>query len=321
MRASKLLSSATVAIVLLSATGVAAKEELKSGNPWRGTEIGYEHGFSAHSLSKSADQSYNPYYVHTLTLQPQWHVGEYLAFRAKLAIEQELSDADDTTYKNEVMLSDLNLEAVTPGVTEPFTGVRLGGGLRFVFPTSKVAQATTMRLAISPAISLSRKFPLLEGLVLGYGARFNFAFHQYTTAQQDAPGIASCSVDDIRCGTNLGRRNAWGQLMHGPNLSLSPLSGLGVDLSFFFVNSFLYGLSDGGQYLNDEKDVNVRRAQFFTGSVSYEALDFLTVALSFATMYGELALDGTYQTPFFNRYTQLSVGFSISIDPLIGKFQ
>ena len=322
MSASKLLGSAAAAIVLLGASSALAKEELKSSNPWRDTEIDYEHGFSAYSLSKSADPTYNPYYVHVLTIAPQWHVGDYLVFKAKLAIEQELTDADETTKKHEVNLSDLTFDIATPGITEGFTGIKIAGGVRFFFPTSKASQATTMYLAIGPGHNVSRKFPLLEGLNIGYGARFNFAFHKFTTAQNNAPWVACGSADSPACSqfVQTGVRNMWGQLLHGPTLNFVPVNGLNIDLGFTFINSFLYGLA-GEPVMGDDKDVSVRRAQWFTASIGYDVLDYLTVSLGASTVYGDLSPDGKYRTPFFNRNTQLSLGLALAIDPLIGKFQ
>ncbi|MGC4117183.1 MAG: hypothetical protein QM765_22005 [Myxococcales bacterium] len=125
MRASKLFGAAAMTVVLLSASGAFAKEELKSQNPWRDTAIDYGHSFSAISLNKNAEPTYNPYYAHSLTITPVWHLwDDYLVAKVRLAMEQELTNSDDTTYKNEVVFNDMQIDLGTAGVTEGITGIK-----------------------------------------------------------------------------------------------------------------------------------------------------------------------------------------------------
>ncbi|MGC4117182.1 MAG: hypothetical protein QM765_22000 [Myxococcales bacterium] len=117
-----------------------------------------------------------------------------------------------------------------------------------------------------------------------------------------------------------GLRNAWGQLIHGPKLSLGIIEGLTFDLSFAWIKSYLYGLKPTDN--TPETQANFQRqAQVFEGGLTYDATDFLSVSLGFSSIYGDLARDGTTQNPLFNRYTQITLGFSIAIDPIVTKFQ
>jgi len=335
MRASKLLSAAAATVLLLSTGSAFAKEELKSKNPWRDTEIGYEHAVNALAFDKAAEPTYAPYYAHRLSLAPYWHVSDYLYFRAKLELEQELTQTvnTDTKYRNEVVLSDLQLDAASKGITEPFTGIKLGGGLRFSFPTSKQSQAATMRFSIGPGINLSRKFPLLEGLTIGYGGRANFFNHKYTQPVPSSSSNRTCTdFDDSNC-TNATSmdgvaRNAWMSIAHGPTIAIELLPGLTFDLAYTFLYGFPYALSKaevdvgtGKVEIPVKEDVqNVRFADWFTLSLGYTPLDYLGVALNVSTLAGALTPDSKYRTPFFSRATQVSLSLSLSIDPLIGKF-
>lgn len=344
MRASKLLGSVATALVLCGAGAARAadapaaatapapvaapaaevkkEEPKKAKNPWRGSELSYEHGFSALSLSKSADPWYNPYYAHRWSIAPQWWVGDYLFFKAKLDMEQELTNSDDTTYKHEVLLSDLLLEVGTSGYTESVTGIKIGGNLRFAFPTSKQSQAATMRLAIAPSLNLSRKFNLLEGLVLGYGARFGIFFHKFTTAQANSPWLPCGEVDSIQCAqfVQTGVRNQHFSLSHGPVVGLEVLPGLTIEAAYAFLYGFLYPLSGQGDYLADDLDQSTRYAQSFSLGLSYAPVDFLGISLAAQSTWASLQPNGTYRTPFFNRNTQIGLGLSVSVDPLISKF-
>ncbi|HEY3448044.1 MAG TPA: hypothetical protein VGK67_16930 [Myxococcales bacterium] len=322
MRARKLLGAAAVAVVLLGASSALAREELKSQNPWRDTSIDYGHVFSATSLSKKAEPTYNPYYAQQLVITPVWHLwDDYLVAKVRLAMEQELTNSDDTTYQNQVMLSDLQVDLGTSGVTEGFTGIKISGGVRFYLPTSLAARATTMYLAVGPGLALSRKIPILQGLTIGYSGRFNFAFHKFTSMQNDATSIACGAYDGPSCGqfVQTGLRNAWGQLVHGPRITLGIIEGLTFDVSFTWIKSYLYPLA-ATDYAPDRQSGFQRQAQAFEGSLSYDATDFLSIGLGFSSLYGDLAPDGKWRMPF-NRLTQISLGISVAIDPIVSKFQ
>ena len=322
MRASKLMgpTAAAAAIVLFGGSSVLAQEVAQSASPWRDSEIDYDHFFSANALSKSAEPTYNPIYGHRLILYPQWHIGDYFVLRARLLIEQELTNADDTTMLHEIVLNDLFIDAATPGVMEPTTGIEFSGGVRFYLPTSKLSQANNMNVAIGPGLGVSRRFPLLAGLTISYSARFNFGIYGSRTRQLSSPSIPSCTPDDLNCGTNAGMMNWWGQLIHGPRLVFAPIPKLTIDVGYLFINSYLYSVT-GGYYPGDENGTDVRYSQWFTASVGYEVLDFLTVNLGVSTFSGTLGLNGQYQTPFINRNTQISLGLALAIDPLVEAFR
>lgn len=326
MRATKLLGAAVVAIVVSGASSALAKEELKSQNPWRDTSIDYGHVFSATSLSKSAEPTYNPYYAQQLVITPVWHLwDDYLVAKVRLAMEQEFTDSDDTTYKNQVMFSDMQVDLGTSGVTEGITGIKISGGVRFYLPTSMSARATTMYLAVGPGLTLSRKIPILEGLTIGYSGRFNFAFHKFTTMQYDATSMACGAYDSPSCSqyVQTGLRNAWGQLVHGPRITLGIIEGLNFDLSFAWIKSYLYPLAETGEggLDADRQSGFQRQAQVFEGSLSYDATDYLSIGLGFSTMYGDLAPNGKHRDVLFNRFTQVSLGVSVAIDPIVTRFQ
>lgn len=325
MRASKLLGAAAAAVALLASASALAKEELPTSNPWRDSEIAYEHGFTAISLNKDAEPTYNPYYAHRLTLWPHWHFGDYALMRARLIVEQQLTNADDTTYKHEVVLSDLLLDANWKGITEPYSGIKLKSGVRFTLPTSKAAQAESLRLGIGPSVGVDRKFPVLGGLTLGYASRFSFYFHGSQVAETESVW-RPCGGDygELGCGATGpamagGTRNAWLGILHGPSLIFVPHERVTIDASYSFIKSYLYDLA-GGPYLGDDQDVAVRSSQWFLAAVTVELVDFLSVSVGASTLFGDLKPDGKYRTPFFNRTTELSLSLNLGIDPLLSKF-
>ena len=325
MRASRLFGAAAAAVVLMGSFSAFAKEELVSPNAWRDSEIDYEHTFSAYSLDKSAQPTYQPYYAHRLYLMPFWHFNDFFLVKARLVFEQELTDTADTstTYKHEVTLSDLSIDTSFAGVTEPYSGIKFKGGIRWLFPTSKASQAQTMRVGIGPGVAVERVFPLLEGLTIGYSARMMFYVNKYRTAQNDSPWV-SCGNDTDLAGCSQfvqsGSRNPWGELRHGPDIKLGIIPKLNFEVMFTMTNDYLYSL-DGPTVLGDDKDVRVRYSQWLLATLSYDVTDYVGVSLGVSTMYGDLQPDGTYRTPFINRLSQVYVSLSILIDPIVTKFQ
>jgi hypothetical protein len=324
MRASKLFSAAAAAVVLMAAFSAMAREELVSPNAWRDSEIDYEHTFSAYSLDKSAQPTYQPYYAHRLYLMPYWHFNDFFVAKARLVLEQELTDTADTgtTYKHEVTLSDLSVDTSFKGITEPYSGIKFNGGIRWTFPTSKAAQAQTMYMAIGPAVAVERTFPLLEGLTLSYSARMTFYINKYRTAQATSSWVAcGTDTDSPSCAqyVQIGTRNPWGQVRHGPDVKLGIIPKLNFEATFTFTNSYLYSL-DGPTVLGDDKDVKVRYSQWLQVWLSYDVTDYAGVSLGVSTEYGDLSPDGTYRTPFLNRFSQVYLSLSFLIDPVISKF-
>jgi hypothetical protein len=335
MRASMMVAGMAMAVLLLASNGVAAEEQpAEKKNPWAGSVVAYEHTFSAISLDKGAEQSWNPYYAHSLSLQPTWRFHDYFALKARLDVEQELTDADETAKAFQWMWTDLQLDAnAGKGYTEPTTGLRINGGLRVVLPVSLMSRARSMVLGLGPSAVLSRKFPVLKGLNVAYMGRWTYQFHESTTAQYDGSTIPSCNdPESPGCARfyNTGVRNAEDVLMHGPQLSLDITDKLSFASAFVFVRSGLYDVEPttiqtgmGPVSIGEnaaDPDVGARYAQWFTAEVSYQAIDFVGVSLGVSSLYPQLASDGTDRTPFINRFTNVFLDLSLDIDSLVNRF-
>lgn len=336
MRSSKAVAGIAVALLLLTGTGASAAEEAAKANPWAGSSIYYEHVFSAISLDKGAEQSWNPYYAHSLSLQPKWRFHDYFGVGLRLDVEQELTNSDDTVRRYEWMWSDLNVDLnAGKGYTESFTGIKVTGGLRLTLPVSKAARARELLMSVGPGASISRKFSDLFGsplsLTVGYNGRWTYHFHETTTAQYKAPTISCGDPSSPLCEpfVNTGYENPEHGLVHGANLSLDITEKLSFSTSFSFLRNGLYALSDyelidgAGQKVVLEADdgVAVRHYQWFVAELSYQVLDLVGVALGVSSLYGDLASDGTYRTPFFNRFTNIYLDLSLDIDSVVSRFQ
>ncbi len=327
------LATALLSALLCTVATNAGAEELGGPkNPWRGSSISYEHITSAISLDRSHDLTYNPLYAHSLGLSPQWHFAELFVASLSLSMEQELTRADDTNRAYDVVFSDLMLRFSPEKslYTEENTGIRLGAGLGLQFPTSKASQAQTLMVGVTPSVNLSKRFDLLKGFTVRYGATLGLNWHRYTTAQRDAPTIMGCARSSSECAPymNTGYRNTASSISHGPSLSLVPFDDLTLSVSYSLRRAELYDLGDAD--LSDRngnkiglvefgKDPGARYSQSFRVEAGYKVLDALSLALGLATSYGDLAPDSSYRFPFLNRYSNLYLSATIDADAVLSS--
>src|SRR6185295_3170401 len=96
---------------------------------------------------------------------------------------------------------------------------------RFVLPTSKLSQSKQQWLTVGPSLSLSRKFAIRSGLVIGYAGRPTYHFNGSTTRVKQ-PTLAPCldREQSLQCleDATTGGRNAQFDFGHGPYVSFSP---------------------------------------------------------------------------------------------------
>ena len=328
-------AEASAAVVAPAVTAEVAPAAKAKANPWKGTFVGYEHVFSAVSLDKASGQTWNPYYAHSFTLQPVWRFHDYVGLRLRLDVEQELTDADETVRRYEWMWSDLNVEVnAGKGYTEKVTGININGNLRLGLPVSKISRARTMFLALSPSLTISRKFPVLKGLTIAYSGRFTYQFHQSTTAQYDGTSLSCGDPDSAECErfTNTGIRNAQTVLVHGPSIRLDILDNLSFSVSYSLRRSGLYELDDYevydsasgihlGTLSSGENDIDARYGQAFSAELAWAPIDMVGLALGFITVYSDLRQNGSYQTPLFNQFTNIYLNLSLDIDSVVQAFR
>jgi hypothetical protein len=312
---------------------VAAKgPETKKDVPWRGSLVYYGHSVSALTLNRAAEPWYNPSYDHRLDLWGEWHFNKTWFTRLFFSLGQELTVSDDYNNAHEVVASDLLLEAGATELPLPL-GLKATTTARLTLPASKTSAAQTRLFALGPSAGLSRKFEVAAGLTLTYGARFDFRFNRFTTAQNHGPRLEICSnVNTEACLNNAdtGTRNAWGVLAHGPRLFFNPTEKLTLVSYFQFFNQFLYRLAPGETplprevNLAAEADPGVRFGNTFGLIASYAITKPLSVSVGVITGgpggVPQLGTDSRLRNPFFNRYTTFSLDAVIDVEAVIASF-
>jgi len=323
------------------AEGSAANDKV----PWRGSQISYGLAMSALSVTPyyiepgaptnpdapDGVYMYNAYVGHRLGLMPEWHFNDQFYLGARFFLSQEFTKSDYTTYKNEFEASDLWLDAAWSGWKEPKTGIKMSGSLRFALPTSKQSQAVGRIMNIGPGISLSRAFPVLSGLVLGYGARFTYRFNRFQTAHMQGPSIIQCgnTSGDPDCLSIMsnGQRASQFDFFHGPSLVFIPHPRLSIYLGFYMQYAYLPPLSTTSSDPNTpvpnltlHDDTTGPKWRNFWGaniSVSWQTWDTVGFTLGAFTFDSQLDTQGRYRFPVFNRSTVVSIDMSVDIESLI----
>lgn len=322
------------AALALAALPAAAAEEAKVVEQVEGEKrawsasLDYGHASTTMSFDKRAEQDYNPIYMHTLSFRPQYDLGESFFVAGQLAFEQELTNSDWTTYERQVIWYDANLEAGWKGWTESESGIRLSGNVRVALPLSMMSQAQSQLLAISPGVTASRRFDVLKGLNVSLSGRFNKRFHEYTTAAVDDHGFLLCPDEKCDAYRNTGIRNSAGEVSGALSVSLVPVEKLSLTASYGLQQAMLYDATTtpveiaGGQQVEPgtyAQESDSRFAQNFSLGASYALLDELNLGAAVSTGSNQLTPDGHYRSPFFNRFTMVSVNLGLSVDALADR--
>ena len=88
------------------------------------------------------------YYAMSYDFRPRYYISDWLHLRARFVVEQELANADSTTYLYEPMASDTLFDIQFTDVLDPVMDwFDLNAFLRFTFPSSKASQARTLVLS------------------------------------------------------------------------------------------------------------------------------------------------------------------------------
>lgn len=324
--------AATAALVCAAAparaqsTEASAEAEAQTGAqlPYRGSLAIYEHSTRLWAYT-TEELTYNPYYVHSLSLRPRWYFSDHVWGRLQLDMEQELTDADDTTTANEVRVTGTALDFNYSDfqLAENFMAA---GRVTFGFPTDKISQLRTMYLSTGLRAALSYKIPsLAKGLTLGLAGAFTKYFNRYADGDVDVLQYCTGSRGTAEQCTATGVMNPNFRLVWEATAAFQALDNLGITASFLVYNTWAYDVPDAevrsstGDVLVERStdDTRLRALNRFTLDVTYDFTKFFGVSVGTDTYTGQLADDATYRNPFFNRFTNFYVDLNLTVDELV----
>lgn len=322
----------TVALFLAAAparaqsTEASAEAEAQTGVqlPYRGSLVIYEHSTRLWAFTDE-ELTYNPYYVHSLSLRPRWYFNDHVWGRLQLDLEQEITDADDTTTANEVRVAGTSLDFNYSDL-ELFENMTAAGRVTFGFPTDKISQLRTMYLSTGLRAALAYKLPsVAKGLTLGLGGAFTKYFNRYADGDVDVLQYCSGSRGTAEQCTATGVMNPNFRLVWEATAALQALDNLGITASFLVYNTWAYSTPDAeittstGDVLVERSadDTRLRALNRFTLDVTYDFTKYFGVSVGTDTYTGQLADDATYRNPFFNRFTNFYVDLNLTVDELV----
>jgi len=295
--------------------------------PYRGTSIVYENAFTALSMDPSAEPDYNPSYVMSWSFNPRYYLYDRLSARLGFSVEQEITNSDSTQDLYEPVVSDITLGFIySPFYTIPVADIRLGGGITFGFPASKVSQARTLYLSLAPSLTLSRNFDLLGGVELSYSFKYTKNFNKYTGAvAEDTVFPCPSNLEDRTECFNLGSRNPSMSFTNTFSAQIYWFDKFYTTVQVGVINTLLYPVAPaevetlGGTVTVAESPDNTdhRGSMSYGIEIGYDAFDYLSFALGVSTMNAQLRDDGDYRAPFFNRYSNIYFDVALLVDGLV----
>ena len=290
---------------------------------FRGSTLSYSHSARAVSADKSFEPLWNPYYVHRLSLRPQVTVADQLYVRASLDVGQELTIADDTNRRYELVLSDAVLDVGALGVKDPLLGIQFAASLRVGAGLSKVSQAQTKFLTLGPGVSVARSFNVLDGLSLRYDARYTERFHRSTTSLYEASTLVICETAYVaQCDstTSSGVRNVQRDVLQSVGLGFSPHRRVSLSAQGLLSHGFLYALTASDRLDGLEAEgTNVRYAWGFNLGASVKLTKELSLNLGASTFVPQLDPSGVRQHPFFHRSTNVYADLGLDLEALLQR--
>ena len=329
-------------------------EEEDGEKPFRrtfaGTSLNWDNSFTARSLDKSYQYSYNPNYSMGFGLAPVWNISDEVSLSTSIGFDTELTNSDFSNKKRETFFRDI---PVNLGYTHSFdvnddvkfrTG--LDGGV--VLPTSRMSRYTTMYTSLKLGTQATFSFPnVLEGLSLGWKPGFTKYFHESVTPRPDANPLDETPIPDTERATSTRYQAlAYDPYAINPTFSVANTLSLSLGLvstlsfAFSYTHNYIYkykpsgiGGSDDGictdpQGCDDPRDTDHNERGIYSQSFSYmlsyglpEPVQMISLNLGAITASNQLALSGEYRKPFFNRETVITFGLSLDIDGAIRAAQ
>lgn len=319
-------SSAVLLTLVLSAVPAHALDAVTTASTdpaaWRGSKLVFRNVATAISMDRSAELTYNPYYAMTFQVSPRWWFGRVFWVGADAGLSREITNSDSTTLSGEVLWDDV---LVRGGASRfyriPWVGVEFGAGLDLIAPSSKLSQARSQYLGLRPSLSVSRTFPLLEGLTVFYSLQGTKFFNEFTTSSRESPLIPGCSGGDCDPYLNSGLRNPEWRVTNFGGLAMEFTGWLGLSASAGLVMDFLYpqGAQDPSVSFQAMDGQDRRYTMVYELEVHTRPMPSLGIALGASTVNPQLKQSSTYEDPFINRYTTVYVDLTFHVDGLVSQ--
>jgi hypothetical protein len=303
------------------------------GRLWvfRGSAVRMRNRVAARSFVKNLELTYNPEASTTVAVMPSVWYGNWLNISGYVDVSREWTQSDWDTYAGEFLLSDIFLSAAAVNFwTIPYLEINLNASITGVIPTSKGSWASTMVGGLQLSGGINRFFPLLGGLVLSYGGNVGKGFHRYTTGENASSLEHGGCISSEVCGiwASNGVRNVEWTFSNRLGATFLFTGWLGVTANAWVINQRLYPLmkQDPSITFRPEDPTGTLGIQNWRHFARVQAAAFVTPHPTVTFMAGldtfspQLAPDGRYRVPGFNRFTQLYCDVLINLGGVASLF-
>ena len=301
--------------------------------PWRNTFLSTSHSVSAYTLLKGAQLSYNPTYWQSYALFPRWNFTDTLSVRLNQGMALELTPSEAATKKRQLLLGDTTIDLVEANL-ETLHGVIIGVGARLLLPLSIASRARKRVMATGLRAALTKSIKgVAEGLVVQLMGAYSRWWARSNVASVDPRLEYPCSLAtpvglplQRSCDQALGPSSIRDVFVSGVGSQVMLMPGWIVSGGFSWIWALGYGLSDasvptlaGDVILSDQSRTHWRNATSFSVSTTYMAAAWVMLTLAFGSPPmgdSQLKPDGSRRNPFVNRFSQLSLAATVTLDQL-----
>jgi len=307
--------------------------------PFAGTQIFLTTSMTTNTVFRGQTQYDNPTVESNAWLLPRYAINESFQLRGRMIVSYELTNSDDTTYRNEPTLSDAGLQLFYRKIPEIAT-IKPQVSLNVSLPTSKISRARTLLFSPGATLQLSKTFENIGGgeIMVLASAVYSHPIYQSRNpevADPRAPGAFQCAggngCQDLLSGTlNPSDTFSYTALVAGEWGKWAPaLYYLGATQWAYHPKAGVtYGDATG---TNDNREIpsnfeptSVRQTHYFSAWLDYNFNPWLTGELGYWNQVSAIAGNGQRSNVFFDRYagdTRVYLGVNINIDNLLKQLE
>jgi hypothetical protein len=288
-------------------------------NPLRESVLTFEQSITTQTAGiGQTPQSYVPLYELWVSFRPRYHFDEHWSVRGRVDYTKEVTNAEQTTYRNEDVFGDIWTDLVYETKLDRWwRGTRVHLGLRAIWPTSKISEANGMYLTLGPRVGASHVFPIHgedAPWLNDFAARFMLVYlHEFSAATTPTDygsfGYVRENVDD---------RSFLSDAINGQTLpeheldatvstqlQISPRLSVAADV--YLLNQWHYaptgnvnvGIAGGSTVLPPAANDNqFTEFTWITAEVAYDVINELTLSLGYYNLANAVAPDGQGRSLF-----------------------
>jgi hypothetical protein len=290
--------------------------------PWRNSFFIFDNSLSHTTLDRSTLSS-TRYWVQTYSLRPRWNFTDSLSLRLRQDIYAELV-ADSTTSEQQPVFLDAQVDVIDAALVT-VEGVIIGGGARFLVPTSLASRNANRVLATGGLVTATKVFgDVLSGLVTQVAGTYQHWWATSTTSTSYSPGAECIDGGNLvpcsRFPTSSAIRDTFGASVFG-QISITPEFTAGLAFTWLWqrgagldsIDLGAIGPGVSGE-LSDQSTTHWRNLTSSSVFEGYQVNTWLQASLGINTFTSQLNPNGSLRNPFWNPDTQDSLTASFTID-------